>query len=212
MQQARAELATRLLAEAHQAVTAGNAEAAEAWIAAAAEAGADAAEVETLRTAAAQLRGAVRADSTARLETLFNQRMSQGRVLEPAGDSARSYLEQLAQAEPASSSTLSARSAFETRLTDEARAAVHAQDYPGRAALAQRGARQRRKPRGDQRHRGRTRRRPGRRCQGGGGRRHAAAAAPAAATSAAPRRHRGSAPAAATARRRQPRPARPAAS
>ncbi len=130
VQQARAELATRLLAEAHQAVTAGNAEAAEAWIAAAAEAGADATELETLRTASAQQRGAVRADSTARLETLFNQRMSQGRVLEPSGDSARYYLEQLAQAEPASSATLGARTAFETRLTDEARAAVHAQDFP----------------------------------------------------------------------------------
>ncbi len=130
VQQARAELAARLLAEAHQAVTAGNAEAADPWIAAAAEAGADTTELETLRTASAQLRGAARADSTARLETLFNQRMSQGRLLEPSGDSARYYLEQLAQAEPASSSTLSARNAFETRLTDEARAAVHMKDYP----------------------------------------------------------------------------------
>ena len=119
-----------MLTEAHQAVTAGNAEAADNWIAAAAESGADAAEVESLRTATAQLRGAARADSTSRLETLFSQRMSQGRVLEPAGDSARYYLEQLAQAEPASSATLGARTAFETRLTDEARAAVHAQDYP----------------------------------------------------------------------------------
>ncbi len=128
--QARAELATRLSGEARQAVTAGNAEAADAWIAAAAEAGADAGEVEALRSASAQLRGAAHADSTARLETLFNQRMSQGRVLEPANDSARYYLEQLAQAEPASSSTLAARTAFETRLTDEARGAVHAEDYP----------------------------------------------------------------------------------
>jgi TonB family protein len=130
VQQARAELATRLATEARQAVTAGNAQAADAWIAAAAEAGADATEVETLRAASAQLHGATRADSTARLETLFNQRISQGRVLEPANDSARYYLEQLAQAEPASSSTLSARTAFETRLTDEARAAVHGGDYP----------------------------------------------------------------------------------
>ena len=130
VQQARAELATRLVTDARQAVAAGNADAAEAGIAAAAEAGADAAEVESLRAATAQLRGAARADSTAHLETLFTQRMSQGRLLEPAGDSARSYLEQLAQAEPASGSTLSARNAFETRLTDEARAAVHAQDYP----------------------------------------------------------------------------------
>ena len=130
VQQARAELATRLVAEAHTAVTAGNAEAADTWIQAATEAGADATEAEGLRTASAQLRGAVRADSTAHLEGLFSQRMSQGRVLEPAGDSARYYLEQLAQLEPASSSTLSARNAFETRLTDEARAAVHVQDYP----------------------------------------------------------------------------------
>jgi protein TonB len=130
VQQARAELATRLLNEAHQSVAAANAEAADTWAAAAAEAGADAAEVEAVRAAAAQLRGAARADSTSHLESLFSQRMSQGRVLEPAGDSARYYLEQLAQAEPASSATLSARGAFETRLTDEARAAVHAHDYP----------------------------------------------------------------------------------
>ncbi len=130
VQQARAELATRLVTEAHQSVAAGNVDAADTWTAAAAEAGADATEVEGLRTATAQLRGAARADSTAHLETLFSQRMSQGRVLEPTGDNARYYLEQMAQAEPASSSTLSARNAFETRLTDEARAAVHAQDYP----------------------------------------------------------------------------------
>jgi TonB family protein len=130
VQQARTELATRLLTEAHQSVTAGNGEAADTWTAAAAEAGADATEVEALHAATAQLRGTARADSTSRLETLFSQRMSQGRVLEPAGDSARYYLEQLAQLEPASSATLSARGAFETRLTDEARAAVHAQDYP----------------------------------------------------------------------------------
>jgi TonB family protein len=130
VQQARTELATRLLAEAHQAVTAGNADSAEALASAAADAGADPAEVAALRASGAQLHGAVRADSTTRLESLFSQRMAQGRVLEPAGDSARSYLEQLAQAEPASSATLSARTAFETRLTDEARAAVHAQDFP----------------------------------------------------------------------------------
>jgi periplasmic protein TonB len=129
VQQARAELATRLLADAHQSVASGNADAADTLTAAAAEAGADTTEVQALRTATAQIRGATRADSTSRLETLFSQRMSQGRVLEPAGDSAHYYLDQLAQAEPASSATLSARTAFETRLTDEARAAVHAQDY-----------------------------------------------------------------------------------
>ncbi|MBS0580277.1 MAG: energy transducer TonB [Proteobacteria bacterium] len=129
--QVRGEVIARLLAEAHQAVSTGSAEAADGWISAAADAGADAAEVESLRAAAAQLRGSARADTTTRLEGLFGLRMSQGKVLEPAGDSARFYLEQMAQLEPASSSTLSARSAFETRLTDEARAAVHEKDYAG---------------------------------------------------------------------------------
>ncbi len=131
LQQARAELATRLLAQAHQSVSAGNADAADTLTAAAADSGADATEVDALHAATAQLRGTARADSTTRLESLFSQRMTQGRVLEPAGDSAHYYLEQLAQAEPASSTTLSARTAFEARLTDEARAAVHAQDYNG---------------------------------------------------------------------------------
>jgi TonB family protein len=130
VQQARAALAARLLAEAHQAVLAGNPDSADTLTAAAADCGADATELDALHAATAQLRGTARADSTTRLESLFSQRMTQGRVLEPAGDSARYYLEQLAQAEPASSATLSARTAFETRLTDEARAAVHAQDYP----------------------------------------------------------------------------------
>jgi protein TonB len=127
---ARGELAARLLSEAHQAVSAGNTDAADTWIGAAADAGADATEVESLRASVAQLHGSTRANSTARVEALFNQRMAQGKVLEPEGDSARFYLEQLAQAEPASASTLAARGAFEARLTDEARAAVHAQDYP----------------------------------------------------------------------------------
>ena len=60
VQQTRAELATRLTSEARAAVSAGNAELADAWIAAAAESGADANEVETIRSASAQLRGAAR--------------------------------------------------------------------------------------------------------------------------------------------------------
>jgi protein TonB len=63
------------------------------------------------------------------VESLFNQRLAQGRVLEPASDSAKYYLEQLAQAEPAAASTLAARTAFETRLLDEAHGAVQAKDY-----------------------------------------------------------------------------------
>ena len=129
MQQAHQELIARLQGEAHQAIAAGNAEQADAWINAAAESGAAAAEVAALHTAAQQLRGAAKADALAHTEALFNQRMAQGRLLEPANDSARYYLEQLAQAEPAIASTLAARTAFETRLLGEAHNAVQAHDY-----------------------------------------------------------------------------------
>lgn len=129
VQQARQELIARLQGEAHQAVAAGNADQADLWINAAADLGANPAEVAALHASAQQLRGAAKADSLAHLESLFNQRMAQGRLLEPASDSARYYLEQLARTEPANAATLAARTAFETRLVDEAHQAIQAQDY-----------------------------------------------------------------------------------
>lgn len=130
VQQARTDVAARLLAEARQAVTAGNAEAADRWANAAAESGADPGDTDALHAAAQQLRGAAKADQVVHTEALFNQRLAQGRLVEPAADSAKYYLEQLAQAEPASAATLAARTAFETRLLDEAHAAVTAQNLP----------------------------------------------------------------------------------
>ncbi len=128
VQQARTDLVARLEAEARQAITAGNPEQADTWANAAAESGADPGEAEALRNAAQQLRGVAKADALAHVESLFNQRLAQGRLLEPPSDSARYYLEQLAQAEPASDATLAARTSFETRLLDEAHAAVQAQN------------------------------------------------------------------------------------
>ncbi len=130
VQQARSDVAARLMAEARQAVTAGNAEAADRWANAAAESGADAGDTDALHAAAQQLRGTAKADQVVHTEALFNQRLAQGRLVEPAADSAKYYLEQLAQAEPASAATLAARTAFETRLLDEAHAAVAAQNLP----------------------------------------------------------------------------------
>ena len=134
VQQARADLNTRLLSEAHQSVAAGNAEAADNWIAAAADSGADPAEVESLRTATAQLRG----------RGAGGLDLAPGNSLQPAhgaGPRARA-LPATARATTSSSSRRrsppaarpGARTAFETRLTDEARAAVHAQDLPPPAA------------------------------------------------------------------------------
>ncbi len=131
VQEARQELVARLQSESRQAATAGNPELADHWADAAAESGAEAADVAALHQAAQQLRGAAQENSRSRIEALFNQRLSQGQLLEPAGDSAKHYLEQLAQAEPAGAPTLAARTAFETRLLDEAHAAASAQDNAG---------------------------------------------------------------------------------
>ena len=131
VQQVSQELLARLESESRQAAAAGNAELAERWAVAAAESGADAAEVTTLHQAAQQLRGAAQDSLRAHTEALFNQRLSQGRLLEPASDSAKYYLEQLVQSEPAGGATLAARTAFETRLLDEAQAAAKTQDIAG---------------------------------------------------------------------------------
>ena len=131
VQQAMQELLARLKAEAAQALAAGNPDQADIWAAAVAEAGAERADVATLRAEAQRLRGATKADSLGHLELAFNQRLAGGRVTEPAADSAKFYLAQLVQADPQHPSTQLARTAFDTRVLDEARGAVRAQDYAG---------------------------------------------------------------------------------
>ena len=131
VQQAMQELLARLKAEAAQALTAGNPDQADIWAAAVAEAGAERADVATLRAEAQRLRGATKADSLGHLELAFNQRLAAGRITEPAADSAKFYLAQLVQADPEHPSTQLARTAFDTRVLDEARGAVRAQDYAG---------------------------------------------------------------------------------
>src|SRR6202040_4041868 len=69
--------------------------------------------------------------SLAQLALLFNQRLTAGRITDPAADSAKFYLAQLVQADPEHPSTQLARTAFDTRVLDEARGAVRAQDYAG---------------------------------------------------------------------------------
>jgi len=131
VQQATKELLARLQAEAGKALTAGNPDQADIWTSAAAGAGADRADVAALRAEAQRLRGASKADSLAQLALLFNQRLTAGRITDPAADSAKFYLAQLAQADRDHPSTQLARTAFDNRVLEEARGAVRAQDYAG---------------------------------------------------------------------------------
>ena len=134
VQRAQQDLLARLLAEANKALAAGNADRSDYWAAAALDAGADHAQVAALRESAAHLRSAATAETLAHLSTLFNQRLAQGRLIDPETDSAKFYLAQLVQADAAHPSTQLAHAAFAARLLDEARTARNAQDYP----LAQR--------------------------------------------------------------------------
>ena len=131
VQQATQELIARLQAEAGQALTAGHPDQADIWASAAGEAGADRADVAALRAEAQRLRGASKADSLAQLALLFNQRLTAGRITDPAADSAKFYLAQLVQADRDHPSTQLARTAFDNRVLEEARGAVRAQDYAG---------------------------------------------------------------------------------
>ena len=131
VQQATHELIARLQAEAGQALTAGHPDQADIWASAAGEAGADRADVAALRAEAQRLRGASKANSLAQLALLFNQRLTAGRITDPAADSAKFYLAQLAQADRDHPSTQLARTAFDNRVLEEARGAVRAQDYAG---------------------------------------------------------------------------------
>jgi TonB family protein len=131
VQQATQELVARLQAEAGKALSAGNPDQADAWTSAAAEAGAQRADVAALRAEAQRLRGASKADSLARLALTFNERLAAGSITEPAADSAKFYLAQLLQADSEHPATQLARTAFDTRVLDEARGALRAQDYAG---------------------------------------------------------------------------------
>jgi protein TonB len=131
VQQATRDLNARLQSEARTALNAKNAEQADIWIAAAADAGTAPAQLAALRAESQQLRSSVRSEELAQLAALFNARLEHGALLEPATDSAHFYLEQLTQQAANDPLTQRARSAYDARLLDEARTALRAQDFPG---------------------------------------------------------------------------------
>ncbi len=120
----RAPLADPLLTQARTALTEGNAEEGERLIQLAAEAGAPTEQLDELVARARQLRIAAHAGSMSRLSQLFNERMSQGRLVEPQGDSAKDYLGELTRAESTHPATRFAHDALATRLVSEGRAAA----------------------------------------------------------------------------------------
>ena len=121
---AQQQLADRVVAEAHSALAAGDLSQGEKWITVADEIGVSSEEIAALKAAAQQLNVNDKAEGVRRLSSLFNQRLTQAMLIEPASDSAKFYLTQLMLADADSPITLLASRAFSARLLDEARAAV----------------------------------------------------------------------------------------
>jgi protein TonB len=129
VRQAQKQLTDRIVSQARSAISAGNADEAEKWIAAAGESGVSQSDITALTRDVQRVRIAARADSMAKLSQSFNTRLAQGRLVEPAGDSAKFYLTELVQAEANHPSTQLARQALGARLIEEARGAITKQDY-----------------------------------------------------------------------------------
>jgi TonB family protein len=131
VRQTQRQFLDRLATEARKALAAGNADQGERWIQAAADAGADRDDITALTREEQRVRTAANADALARLALLFNQRLTQGKLLDPASDNAKFYLTQLVQADSTHPSTQLAHQAFAARSLEEAKNAVRRQDYVG---------------------------------------------------------------------------------
>jgi TonB family protein len=129
VRQAQRQLADRVVAQARNAINSGNVDEADKWIQAAGDSGVSRDDINALTRDASRTRIAVRAEAMAKLSQSFNQRLTQGRLVEPANDSAKFYLAQLTQAEASHPSTQLARQALGARILDEARGAVTRQDF-----------------------------------------------------------------------------------
>jgi TonB family protein len=126
---AQRQLTDKIVAQARSAISAGNADEAEKWIKAADDSGVGRDEITSLTRETQRVRIAVRAESMAKLSQSFNQRLAQGRLVEPANDSAKYYLTQLSLAEANHPSTVLARQALGSKLLEEARSSITRQDF-----------------------------------------------------------------------------------
>jgi TonB family protein len=123
------DLRTHLEAAARAALADKNPDLADKWASACQDAGADPARVAALREDAQELRLTAQRDALAPVAASFNQRLEQGRVMDPPEDSARTYLAKLVAADPSGNVTQLAHTAYNTRVLEEAKNALKAQDF-----------------------------------------------------------------------------------
>jgi TonB family protein len=129
------QLRNRLLGEARQSATRGDAAAVERWLRAAQDAGAEPADVTAIRTQLATNQNAARGTEASRLAALVTQRIGEGRLIDPANDSAKHWLAELQRIEPGSAVTTGARQSLLRAVVADGRAAVGRGDVAAAARL-----------------------------------------------------------------------------
>ena len=131
VREAQKQLEERLVAEARKAAAAGNVETAQHWIDAATDSGVSRDEITELTKETQRVQTNAKADALAKVSLVFNQRLAQGKIVDPPNDNAKYYLAQLIQSDATHPSTVLARQALANRTLDEAKAAAQRQDYVG---------------------------------------------------------------------------------
>ena len=122
------QLYARTLTEARAAATRADAAATERWLRAAGDLGASAAELSAARAQLASIQASTRNTEASRLAALVTQRIAQGRLVEPANDSARSYFAALQTLDPSGATTQSLRPTLSRALIAEMRVALGRSD------------------------------------------------------------------------------------
>ncbi|HEX7417747.1 MAG TPA: energy transducer TonB, partial [Steroidobacteraceae bacterium] len=131
VRQTERTLIDRILAQATAAASAKDFAAAERWLQGAEDAGATRSEIAAIRRGLQRTEVVSKSDNITRLAQLFNERVQQNRLLEPANDSAKYHFTELQHADANHPSTQSARLKLAKELLDEARAAIGRSDVSG---------------------------------------------------------------------------------
>ena len=129
IQQALNALSGRMLLAASEALAVGDLPAATGWLDRTEALGVDGKAVARLRAEMASMRLATVQEDRSRLLALANQRIAQGRLLEPSTDSARHFVDLLRAADPAYEGLAETQSLLASALLDEAQALASSGRY-----------------------------------------------------------------------------------
>lgn len=141
VQQAMNALSGRMLLAANEAMKDGDMIAATDWLDRAASLGVDGRSVARLRAEIESARLATVQEDRSRLLALANQRIAQGRLLDPPGDSARHYVDLLSAADPGYSGLAETAALLAEALLDDSGRLMRDQRYAdAEAALAAAGS------------------------------------------------------------------------